>query len=389
MAAAVYFGPDNLLTPLGLTTEDNARLVGKGVTGIRHWHDEGLSPVPVQISRIKDTDLSDGIRKISGLREPLHTFTRLEKMFIASVSDAVSRSPVDLGSPRTLLVISSTKGNIDLLESGKARSFEEARIHLWRMAEVIAEYFGHPGKPLVICNACISGSVAIAMAARMIQSGKYDDAVVSGGDVISEFVISGFQSFQALSPRPCKPFDAGRDGLSLGEGVGTLILSNSPRAAAGEEPIRYLGGACSNDANHISGPSRDGKGLAQAIRAALAEAGIKPEAVDFISAHGTATLYNDEMESLAFELARVNHAPVNSFKGFFGHTLGAAGVIESVLTLFSMRTGQLFASAGYCDHGVSVSLDVLAENRPATARVSLKTASGFGGCNAALVFGTI
>jgi 3-oxoacyl-[acyl-carrier-protein] synthase-1 len=224
-------------------------------------------------------------------------------------------------------------------------------------------------------------------AARMIASGLYDHAVVTGGDAISEFVISGFQSFQALSPDPCKPFDINRTGLSLGEGCGTVILTADSTMTGFAQPVAYLGGATSNDANHISGPSRDGEGLYLSIAPAMKEAQVTPDDLDFVSAHGTATPYNDEMESLALTWAGLENVPVNSFKGYIGHTLGAAGVIETILSIYSIRNNILFKSAGYSENGVSRPLNVIMEHTSKSVRKVLKTASGFGGCNAAIVVG--
>ena len=159
---------------------------------------------------------------------------------------------------------------------------------------------------------------------RLIQSGQYDHAVIAGADVISKFVLSGFQSFQAVSQGLCKPFDADRDGINLGEGAATVILSADKPTG---EAIELVSGAISNDANHISGPSRTGEELYYAINKAMDAAGLKPQDIDFISAHGTATVYNDEMEAKAVTLAGLQHVPLNSLKGFYGHTLGASGLI--------------------------------------------------------------
>jgi len=189
-----------------------------------------------------------------------------------------------------------------------------------------------------------------------------------------------------LSATPCKPFDAKRDGLSLGEGVGTVVLSNNFSALGVDEKITVSEGASSNDANHISGPSRTGEGLYQAISDTLHRACVLPHEIDFISAHGTATDYNDEMEAKAIERAGLMHAPVNSLKGFFGHTLGAAGIIESIISLESMRRNLLIKTQGLNVHGDSNPIRVMKNNEPKQISKTLKIASGFGGCNAAVIF---
>jgi 3-oxoacyl-[acyl-carrier-protein] synthase-1 len=189
-------------------------------------------------------------------------------------------------------------------------------------------------------------------------------------------------SFLSLSPTACKPFDVERDGLSLGEGAGTIILSKKNKNV---QAIQFLGGASANDANHISGPSRTGEGSFIAIKKALAEAKTEPQLIDHISSHGTATLYNDEMESIAITRHNMQNVPVNSFKGSWGHTLGAAGIIETAAMLSEIRQNTLLKTVGFSKLGVSNSIHVLKENKNAELNVCLKLASGFGGSNAALL----
>jgi 3-oxoacyl-[acyl-carrier-protein] synthase-1 len=214
----------------------------------------------------------------------------------------------------------------------------------------------------------------------------YDNAVVTGGDILTEFVISGFNSFQALSPDPCKPYDLHRNGLSLGEACGTIVLTTDP-AKSDKQKITVKGMSTTNDANHISGPSRTGEELAMAIRNAIKEADIQPSLIGYISAHGTATPFNDEMESKAFSLAGLQDVPLNSYKGYWGHTLGTAGVIESIAGIHSMKNDILFKSAGFTESGVPERINVIGENKKISFDHMLKTASGFGGCNAAIIFG--
>jgi 3-oxoacyl-[acyl-carrier-protein] synthase-1 len=208
---------------------------------------------------------------------------------------------------------------------------------------------------------------------------------VAGADIVSEFVVSGFQSFKSLSFGPCKPFDIGRDGLNLGEGAGTLMLTSDAGHVQDTQKICACGGASSNDSNHISGPSRTGEGLYIAVQKAMDATNTTAENLDYISAHGTATPYNDEMEAKAFTLAGIENVPVNSYKGYFGHTLGAAGVIETALSVHSMRANVLFNTLGFNELGVPDVINVIKGLKNRTVNKVLKTASGFGGCNAALV----
>jgi 3-oxoacyl-[acyl-carrier-protein] synthase-1 len=341
------------------------------------------------LSLVDNRQLQDLFRQYLGEKQPglqPGSFTRLEMLHILSISDVLKSSGVNIKDPRTLIMLSTTKGNIDLLEKDRYPLIEPDRIYLWKLAEFFQHFFGNPNKPLVVSNACISGVLVILIASRLIKASIYDHIIVTGGDLVSEFVVSGFQSFRSLSPAPCKPFDAARDGLSLGEGCGTLVLSCDHSLCGIPEKIIVGGGCCSNDAHHISGPSRTGEGLYLAIRRALKEAALDPLDIDYISAHGTATDYNDEMEAKAYSWAGLEPVPVNSFKGYFGHTLGAAGIIESALAIESMRNNELFRSAGFESPGTSKSINVLTDHLAIEVNHCLKTASGFGGCNAAIVF---
>ena len=383
----VFIAGDHVITSLGFGTSSNLECLYNEVTGIRMVPDGTLLPSPVSASLVDPTVLEeeflDAMRSVGKDVDP-GSFTHLEKLFIVSIFRATCDYPALISDQETLLVLSTTKGNIDLLEPGKRDRFPSDRIFLWQLAKVIQDYFGFIHPPLIISNACISGLVAILTAARYMQAGWFRHAVVSGGDILSEFVVSGFHSFQSLSQKPCRPFDTGRDGLSLGEGAATMVLSTSPLSFPGE--ISITGSATTNDANHISGPSRTGYELSLAMSRALSEAGLSPGEIGFINAHGTATPFNDEMESKALALAQLLGVPVNSFKGYFGHTLGAAGVVESVLSVHSLLRDRLIRSGGFAALGVPEPISVIDRAESRALRNCLKTASGFGGCNAAIVF---
>jgi 3-oxoacyl-[acyl-carrier-protein] synthase-1 len=171
--------------------------------------------------------------------------------------------------------------------------------------------------------------------------------------------------------------------LSLGEAAGTIILTNNHDLIKDEEPIIVGRGFTSNDANHISGPSRTGEGLYIAIKRTLERS---DRTVDYISAHGTATPFNDEMESIAITRAGMQHVPVNSLKGYWGHTLGAAGVIESISCIHTLRNNILYNTLGFSCLGVTHPIAVINETKKTQVNTCLKIASGFGGCNASLLY---
>ena len=235
----------------------------------------------------------------------------------------------------------------------------------------------------MVSNACVSGVLAVSVAKRMIQFGAYENAFVIAGDEISEFVLSGFNSFQAMSNLPCAPYDESRNGVTLGEAAAAVYISSEKPT---KNAVAIIGDGAINDANHISEPSRTGEGLFKSIESAFKEANITKDKLDYISAHGTATLYNDEMEAIAFSRSHIDTVPINSLKGFYGHTLGASGLLETVIGIESVNQNMLFESKGFDEIGVSESINVIEKNKEAAIEYFLKTASGFGGCNASAIF---
>jgi len=370
---SVFVENYSVLTGLGRNVEDNFSSILAGRCSIRSedFHDRKVS-----LSRINNDAVNSRCFKNTDI-------SRLERHLIISVEDALSSSSVDPEDPSTVFLISTTKGNIDRLDASDPFKIGTGRIKLHQMSQFISSYFGNPNRPVTVCNACISGLSAIIAAKYLISGGRFKNAVVCGGDNISDFVVSGFSALKAVSPDPSRPFDETRNGLSLGEACGTLILTGENKI---QEQILVSGCASSNDANHISGPSRDGSGLLLAIETAMSEAAINAGDVTSISAHGTGTVFNDEMESIAFERAHLSDVPVYSLKGFFGHTLGATGIIESILSIHAMKENIIMPSGGFEKPGISGNISISGKHRNSENNICLKTGSGFAGCNAAVVF---
>ncbi len=328
----------------------------------------------------------------SGLQEAVHaslfpagifagdsTYSRLELMAIGSAEAALSQLPQRPDGARTLFILSSTKGNVAAL----AAPTEQADPELAVSARKIAAHFHSTLTPLVVSNACISGVCAQIAAQRALTAGRCDYAVVIGVDELSRFIISGFQSFKALSPDDCHPYSADRIGLNLGEAAATIVYTRrrAEELRAGDAVLEA--GAIRNDANHISGPSRTGEGSYRALRAIMA--GMEqPDDLAFVNVHGTATPYNDEMEAIALERAGLSATPINALKGYYGHTLGAAGVLETLMSLEAVRRGVVIGTRGFTTLGVSRPVNISAENRPTQRHTFIKLLSGFGGCNAAI-----
>lgn len=369
----VFVIADNIFTPLGKTTAENFEKLRKGETAVREHFDKTISPQPFFASLFDKEALPEDDR-----------YTKFEQVLIASITDALQQNSLNASDKKTILILSSTKGNISLVETVKDTPGLQERISLSASAKLIAQHFGFVNQPVIISNACISGVMAIITGMRLLRTGQFENAVIAGADVISEFILSGFQSFQALSPGICKPFDKNRDGLNLGEGAGTIILSSNPKYSGN---VKVLGGGISNDANHISGPSRTGKELSFAIGQALKDADIAVGEIGFISAHGTATPYNDEMEANAISLSGLESVPLNSLKANYGHTLGAAGLIESIASIRSLRESTVIPTMGFEELGATKPVNVARSVLRSEKGSFLKTASGFGGCNAAIVFG--
>ncbi len=368
---------NNIISPLGFTTEQNYRAVLNSEIAVKptqlHFSNDAFC-----VGKINDELINQYFSSIGDTNQ----HTRLEKLSILSIQDVLNKSNINPQDEKLLVIYSTTKGNIDILEDAYP-TIDSKRVYLHQLAQHLQNHFQFKQQPIVLSNACISGILAIIMAQRWIQSGQFNHVIVCGGDILSEFTISGFKSFNALSTVPCKPFDANRTGINLGEAVSSILLSNQEYLSSPYQTV-IEAGSSANDANHISGPSRNGDGLYQCLQIILQNEPL--DSCGFISAHGTATPFNDEMESIAIDRSGLNTIPVNSLKGYYGHTLGAAGVLETVLSLESLKHQTLIKSQGFDNIGVSGKISVIKQHSPASFSSFIKTASGFGGCNAAAIF---
>jgi 3-oxoacyl-[acyl-carrier-protein] synthase-1 len=362
----VYKIADNIVSPIGWTTEQNYDAIKSGCSSLRNY--QNYEGIPEDITASLFCDSQHAEMHIDGL-------TRFESMVVHSVRGAMESSAIDLAGKRVVFILSTTKGNIELLADHPDAEEEYPGVCAGRIVKAL----GLKVTPVVVCNACISGLSAIILASRLLECDDYDYAVVCGADCQGQFIISGFQSFKALSAEDCKPFDIERTGLNLGEAAATIILGKKKEKddCWGIEP-----GCVRNDAFHISAPSKKGDGAYLALSTILAEKDISLLAV--INAHGTATLFNDQMESLAIDRAGLSGIPVNSLKGYFGHTMGAAGILETLLTMKAVDDHCILATRGYAELGVSGNIHPTAESLYTDKTDFIKMLSGFGGCNAAI-----
>lgn len=322
----------SIISPLGEGSQANFEAVHAGRSGLRLYTDRFADVEPFCAS----------------LFDTPQDFVELCVRSVELALDKRPRTNYQLPmSKDTVFILSTTKGDdLDLL----------------RPAQAIARHFGNPNQPIVVSNACTSGVCAQITAMRLLEAGVYRHAVVVGCDLQSRFIVSGFQAFKALSPEPCLPFSPERKGLNLGEAAATIIFSRQPSAFSSQPVWTLEAGAIHNDANHISAPSRTGEGAYLCLKDVLQ--GVSPSDIDLLGVHGTATLYNDDMEKAAIERAGLQDIPVSALKPFFGHTMGAAGVLETILCMMQMENGKWKMDNGQLQ--------------------IIKMLSGFGGVNAAI-----
>ena len=361
---------DNILSPLGSTTKANYDAVLSGQSAVR-CH-SGCFGIPEPFAASLFSEDQNRQLAISGL-------TRFESLVVRSVRSAADGTGINLSGHDVVFILSTTKGNINLLEDSQAQPSDT---YPGTAAQHIAHALGITTTPITVCNACISGVSAIILAQRLLSVRKYRYAVVCGADVQGQFIISGFQSLKALSATPCKPFDIERNGLNLGEAASTIILAGDDDPHPTPNAWHITGGAIRNDAFHISSPAKDGMGARLALQEAFRDT--EASSLAFINAHGTATMFNDQMESVAISRSSLPMVPINSYKGYFGHTMGAAGILETVLSMYATDNNTIIGTKGFDEIGVSGK--ILLSNSHSTTDKStfIKMISGFGGCNAAI-----
>jgi 3-oxoacyl-[acyl-carrier-protein] synthase II len=256
-------------------------------------------------------------------------------------------------------------------------------------ADRIAEIFGLGGFRTTVSNACASGGAALGLGCDLIEAGEADVVLAGGVDSLNRIVLNGFNSLMLVSPDGCRPFDAQRKGMSVGEGAGVLVLESEEHARARGARVRaWLAGRGNTcDAHHVSAPQPEGRGLTEAMRLALDGAGLLPTAVDYINAHGTGTADNDPAEAKAIRALFGDTPPaVSSTKRFFGHTLAAAGAIEAIVAVLALERQAIPPNLGLRTVDPKIPLEPVAEYRPAKLEVAMSTSLGFGGNNSAVLF---
>ena len=330
--------------------------------------------------------------------------SRADRMALAAAREAwqAAGAASDPAEPaRFAVVVGGTTGGILEAEEGLRRrtSGEEPRLGLRRViampvsstADVLAAAFGAEGPRTTISTACSSSASAIGVAADLVRDGRADVVLAGGTEAHCRMTFAGFNALQALDPDVCRPFDRRRAGLSLGEGAAFLVVEDEARARRrGAEILGEVAGhGTSADAHHMTAPAPTGAGAVAAMRAALDDARVRPEEVDYVNAHGTGTPANDPIETRAVRAVfgeRAARLPVSSTKSQVGHCLGAAGAVEIVATLLGMRHGFVPPTVHLDEPDPECDLDYVArEARAATIRVAISNSYGFGGNNTCVV----
>lgn len=361
----------NIVSPLGMSSQENWRAVMQGRSALRRLENYKGIPLPFVASVFTPEQVEDLANE---------GFTRFESLAIRSITEALTHTDLDVHGERTIFILSTTKADVEELGFAEERDGDYHRPAL--SAQRIAEHIGIGGGAIVCCNACISGVSAQILADRLISAGHYDNAVVCGADLVSSFTASGFLSFKSLSNEACRPFDADRQGLNLGEAAATIVFTRADSLR--EEDWLFERGEMDNDAFHLSTPAPSGEGTRKVLEAVMK--GRDASELAFVSTHGTATMFNDQMESVAIEKAGLSAVPLTALKGWFGHTLGASGVLEVILGMMAVSESVVLPLRGFSEIGVSGKVNVSSELRATDKNSFLKMISGFGGCNAAALY---
>ncbi|MBD8525416.1 beta-ketoacyl-[acyl-carrier-protein] synthase family protein [Pseudomarimonas arenosa] len=312
-----------------------------------------------------------------------------------TVLQAVQQAIERFGAARVALVIGTSTSSIGASEEAYRRLQADGQFPsdlqrpIVHTPHSLGDFLRHAtairGPAVTVATACSSSAKVFAQAARMIEAGLVDAALVGGVDTLCGSVLFGFNSLGLVSQQPCRPFDRQRDGLSLGEAGGFALLQRTePDEHAGPWLLGY---GESSDAHHMSSPHPEGLGARLSMQAALDRAGLPAELLDYLNLHGTATPKNDEIEAAAVAALFPARLRASSTKGFTGHTLGAAGIVESIIALSALETGLMPATLNCIQPDPTCSQQLLLANQSGSVRYAMNNSFGFGGNNCSLLFG--
>ncbi|MGH8519739.1 MAG: beta-ketoacyl-[acyl-carrier-protein] synthase family protein [Panacagrimonas sp.] len=382
------------MKPVAVTAYTATSALGRG-------RDAMLQALQRGAGGLKPNDFDGGklpawIGRVAGLEDvrvpaPLAEFdcrnNRLAQLGLQQdgFGDAVENARGKYGAKRVAVLLgTSTSGILHTELAYRAQDFKDLRYryaqNLYSMTDFVRRSLGLEGPSMTVSTACSSSAKVFAAASRYLEAGVADAAVVGGVDSLCLTTLHGFSSLQLVADEPCRPFDAARKGMSIGEAAGYALLE---RAGSG---ISLVGYGESSDAHHMSSPHPQGEGALAAMRQALGRAGLEPAAIDYVNAHGTATPANDRAEDRALVRLFGSRVPVSSTKGFTGHTLGAAGIVEAIVCFLALEHGFIPATLNTTALEPGLESDVVLKNRAAQVRRALSNSFGFGGSNCSLVF---
>ena len=387
-----------IVTALGLGWKPNAEGFRLGRPAFRP-----VSLFDVSRQRVKtaaEVDLPDALPPTGLSRRQLARLDRAGKMLLLAANEAWQQAgwkPVN----DVPLVLGTTAGGMSLGEDyfrqavqspGRHRRQPTRAIHYQPQvqARMVLDALGFNGPITIISNACASGSNAIGHAWNLVRCGQAECALAGGYDALSLLVFAGFDALQALSPTVCRPFDARRDGLALGEGAALVALETLEHAQRRKAPIlgELIGYGTTIDQHHLTQPQPEGNAALTAMNLACDSARLGPKDVDYINAHGTGTVLNDSSEASAISRwagPRAATLPVSSTKASIGHLLGAAGAVEAVICLMALREQWLPAQAAFETPDPACNFPIVRQPRNAQVKVALSNSFGFGGVNATLI----
>ena len=389
------------MPPLAITAFTATSALGRGVdahahaitasTGGLRPHDFSTAPLACWIGRV------DGVEDEPLPREHAQWECRNNRLaWIAlrqdGFSDAVHAARARYGASRVAVLLGTSTASIGATEEGYRRlengempaDLHRPAIHTpHSLAGFVANAFDLEGPCLTVATACSSSAKVFANAERMIRLGLIDAAVVGGVDTLCDSVLFGFNSLELVSTEPCRPFDAQRNGISLGEAGGFALIERATEH--GDAPL-FIGYGEASDAHHMSTPHPEGLGAELALRDTLARAGIEAGDVDYINLHGTASQKNDDVEAALVARSFPATTRASSTKGFTGHTLGAAGILEAVFALLAMRDGVVPGNLGATTPDPLCGPQMAWQTERADVRIALSNSFGFGGNNACLAF---
>ncbi|HEV2621429.1 MAG TPA: beta-ketoacyl-[acyl-carrier-protein] synthase family protein [Frateuria sp.] len=390
------------ISPLAISAFTATSAVGRGLEGHRQALQDARSGL--RANDFSQVALACWVGRVEGLEEaPLPVAlaawecrnNRLAWLGLNQDGflDAVRSVRERYGASRVALLLGTSTASIGATEEayrrldpdgGFPQDMLRRPIHTpHSLAGFVAEALALEGPCLTVSTACSSSAKVFASAERMIRLGLVDAAVVGGVDTLCESVLFGFNALELVSRAPCRPFDRARDGISIGEAAGFALLE---RVDAAPRALRLLGYGEASDAHHMSTPHPEGLGAEIALHDALARAGIEPARVDYINLHGTASLKNDEVEAALIARAFPPSTRASSTKGFTGHTLGAAGILEAVITLLALDHGLVPGNLGGADPDPACGPQFAWHNEARAVEVALSNSFGFGGNNACLAF---